>query len=199
MKNRPKPWVIDLLWAGIFSAFFVFNGLQTSQDAPPVWADFPEIEAPSKWEYGSSKRADYHYPNFAQRAPKSKNASVRPTVASDTVSDLWLRAQGWPDWKAEGFVRDRQRWGGVDSLLLQRYDQRDEFHWLLSPPLPQDLNAVPEELLYAHPLWRSTQVRAFHRFRSKIRPLRSFKELFDLAPFDSIQQQRIPMYFYFGK
>ena len=134
MKNRPKPWVIDLLWAGIFSAFFVFNGLQTSQDAPPVWADFPEIEAPSKWEYGSSKRADYHYPNFAQRAPKSKNASVRPTVASDTVSDLWLRAQGWPDWKAEGFVRDRQRWGGVDSLLLQRYDQRDEFHWLLSPP-----------------------------------------------------------------
>ena len=139
------------------------------------------------------------HPNYIKKAPKGKEFLVRPTVASDTVSDLWLRAQGWPDWKAEGFVRDRQRWGGVDSLLLQRYDQREEFHWLLSPPLPQDLNAVPEELLYAHPLWRSTQVRAFHRFRSKIRPLRSFKELFDLAPFDSIQQQRIPMYFYFGK
>ena len=25
------------------------------------------------------------------------------------------------------------------------------------------------------------------------------KELFELAPFDSIQQQRIPKYFYFGK
>ena len=199
MKNRPKPWVIDLLWAGIFSAFFVFNGLQTSEDLPPVWADFPEIEAPSTREYGRSKRADARYPNYIKKAPKGKGFLVRPTVASDTVSDLWLRAQGWPDWKAEGFVRDRQRWGGVDSLLLQRYDQRDEFHWLLSPPLPQDLNAVPEELLYAHPLWRSTQVRAFHRFRSKIRPLRSFKELFDLAPFDSIQQQRIPMYFYLGK
>jgi hypothetical protein len=199
MKNRPKPWVIDLLWAGIFSAFFVFNGLQTSQDLPPVWADFPEIDAPSTREYGRSKWANTSYPNYVKKAPKGKEFLVRPTVASDTVSDLWLRAQGWPDWKAEGFVRDRQRWGGVDSLLLQRYDQREEFHWLLSPPLPQDLNAVPEELLYAHPLWRSTQVRAFHRFRSKIRPLRSFKELFDLAPFDSIQQQRIPMYFYFGK
>ena len=199
MKNRPKPWVIDLLWAGIFSAFFVFNGLQTSQDLPPVWADFPEIDATSTREYGRSKWANTSYPNYVKKAPKGKEFLVRPTVASDTVSDLWLRAQGWPDWKAEGFVRDRQRWGGVDSHLLRRYDQREEFHWLLSPPLPQDLNAVPEELLFAHQLWRSTQVRAFHRFRSKIRPLRSFNELFDLAPFDSIQQQRIPMYFYFGK
>lgn len=199
MKNRPKPWVIDLLWAGIFSAFFVFNGLQTSQESPPVWADFPENKAPSKWEYGSSKKTDARYSDFARRAPRVKEGLVRPKVASDTVSELWLLNQGWPDWKAEGFVRDRQRWGGVDSLLLQRYDQREEFHWILSPPLPLDLNAVPEELLYAHPLWRSTQVRAFHRFRSKIRPLRSFEELFDLAPFDSLQQQRIPRYFYFGK
>ncbi len=199
MRQRPKPWVVDLLWAGIFSAFFVFNGLQTSPDLPPVWADFPENKAPSKWEYGNSKKADSYYPNYVKRAPKSKEVLVRPTVASDTVSDLWLRSQGWPDWKAEGFVRDRQRWGGVDSQLLLRYDQREEFNWLLSPPLPLDLNVLPEELLYAHPLWRSTQVRAFHRFRSKIRPLRSFKELFELAPFDSLQQKRIPQYFYFGK
>ena len=123
MKNRPKPWVIDLLWAGIFSAFFVFNGLQTSQDLPPVWADFPEIDAPSTREYGRSKWANTSYPNYVKKAPKGKEFLVRPTVASDTVSDLWLRAQGWPDWKAEGFVRDRQRWGGVDSHLLRRYDQ----------------------------------------------------------------------------
>ena len=181
MRQRPKPWVVDLLWAGIFSAFFVFNGLQTSPDLPPVWADFPENKAPSKWEYGNSKKADSYYPNYVKRAPKGREVSVRP------------------DWKAEGFVRDRQRWGGVDSQLLLRYDQRQEFNWLLSPPLPLDLNVLPEELLYAHPLWRSTQVRAFHRFRSKIRPLRSFKELFELAPFDSLQQKRIPQYFYFGK
>jgi hypothetical protein len=97
MRHRPKPWVVDILWAGIFSAFFVFNGLQTRQDVPPVWADFPENKAPAKWEYNTSKNRFSHYSNFDKSTPKSREVSVRPTVASDTVSDIWLRGQGWPD------------------------------------------------------------------------------------------------------
>ncbi|MFZ9205857.1 MAG: hypothetical protein ACO22D_00550, partial [Schleiferiaceae bacterium] len=73
---------------------------------------------------------------------------------------------------------------------------RDDFNWILHAPEPMDLNTVPEELLYQHPLWRSVQVRALHRFRSKVRPLRSMAEVFALAPFDSTQQLEIPKYFY---
>jgi hypothetical protein len=120
-------------------------------------------------------------------------------VASDTVTGRWLRAQGWPQWKAEGFVRDRERWGGVDSALCARWDNRSEFDWILHLPSPLDLNSIPEDALYAHPLWRAPQVRAVHRFRSRVRPLRNWDEVFALAPFDSAQMVQITNYFYIGK
>ncbi|MFM8566012.1 MAG: hypothetical protein ACKOBQ_07710 [Bacteroidota bacterium] len=71
--------------------------------------------------------------------------------------------------------------------------------WDLHPPSPVNLNTVPEDQLYGHPLWRSAQVRALHRFRSRVRPLRSLDEVFALAPFDSAQKVQIPQYFYVGK
>lgn len=195
MGKQPKPWVAELGWAGIFLAFFVLNEYYETTPPEPKWASFPELPPREAYSYDAPP-----YPRRFQRrsfsAQTNREPRSRPQVASDTVTSSWLEVQGWPDWKAEGFVRDRTRWGGVDSQRLRRWDDRDDFNWILHAPEPMDLNTVPEELLYQHPLWRSVQVRALHRFRSKVRPLRSMAEVFALAPFDSIQQLEIPKYFY---
>ena len=58
-----------------------------------------------------------------------------------------------------------------------------------------DLNSVPQEALFAHPLWRAGQVRAVQRFRSRVRPVRNWEEVFRLADFDSVQKIQLPRYF----
>ncbi|MEY4479099.1 MAG: hypothetical protein RL276_1404 [Bacteroidota bacterium] len=198
MRRQPKPWVAELGWAGLFLALFILNEWHATPPPEPVWAEFPKL--PPAAEFRSSyprrdSRARVPYDSLKRtRLPKQ-----RIRVASDTVSAPWLQSQGWPDWKAQGLVRDRGRWGGVDSLLAARWDDRQDFLWDLNPPSPMDLNTVPEDQLYAHPLWRAPQVRALHRFRSRVRPLRSLSEVFALAPFDSAQKVQIPLYFYVGK
>lgn len=196
MGRQPRPWVADVAWAGFFLALFIYFRWYSNQTAPePVWASFPEVP-----------RAEFTEPQWTRdqkwdrhTAESQRMVRSRVAVASDTVSDQWLRAQGWPQWKAEGFVRDRGRWGGVDSALCARWDSRSEFEWILHPPSPLDVNSVSEDALYAHPLWRSAQVRAVHRFRSRVRPLRSWDEVFALAPFDSAQKAQIETYFYISK
>lgn len=196
MGRQPKPWVVDCIWAGFFLALFVFyTYYSNSTPLEPNWAAFPEVP-----------RVDFTEPKwtrdqkFERRYSESPaKARARVAVASDTVSDQWLRAQGWPQWKAEGFIRDRGRWGGVDSALCTRWDNRSEFDWILHPPSPLDVNSISEDALYAHPLWRSAQARAVHRFRSRVRPLRSWDEVFAVAPFDSAQKVQLPKYFYVGK
>ncbi len=195
MGRQPKPWVADIVWAGFFLALFVYYRWHSIQTAPePIWASFPEVP-----------RAEFNEPQWPRDQKWDRHIVESPqmvrsraVVASDTVSDQWLRAQGWPQWKAEGFVRDRERWGGVDSALCARWDNRSEFDWLLYPPSPLDLNSISEDALYAHPLWRAPQVRAVHRFRSRVRPLRNWDEVFALAPFDSAQKARLTNYFYVG-
>ena len=185
-----------MLWAGFFLALFIYYRWHSNQTAPePLWASFPEVP-----------RAEFTEPQWPrdqkwERRPYESQPSdrARAVVASDTVTVQWLRTQGWPDWKAEGFVRDRERWGGVDSALCARWDNRSEFDWILHPPSPLDLNSISEDALYAHPLWRAPQVRAVHRFRSRVRPLRNWDEVFALAPFDSVQRVHITNYFYVGK
>lgn len=196
MGRQPKPWVVDGIWAGFFLALFVFYRCHSDSTPPePSWASFPEVP-----------RVDFTEPHrtrdqkFERRYRESSPTEhARVAVASDTVSDQWLRAQGWPQWKAEGFVRDRGRWGGVDSALCARWDNRSEFDWILHPPGPLDVNSISEDALYTHPLWRSAQARAVHRFRSRVRPLRSWDEVFAVAPFDSAQKVQLPKYFYVGK
>lgn len=198
MRRQPKPWVAELGWVGLFLALFVLNEWHATPPPEPVWAEFPELP-PS-----AEVRPNYPRRDYRARAPfdslkRNKLSKHRLQVASDTVSAQWLQGQGWPDWKAQGLVRDRHRWAGVDSQLLARWDNRQDFDWILHSPSPMDLNTVPEDLLYAHPLWRAPQVRALHRFRSRVRPLRSLQEVFALAPFDSAQKVQIPQYFYVGK
>jgi hypothetical protein len=196
MGRQPKPWVADILWAGLFLALFIYSRYYTSGTvSEPVWASLPELPQVTYPESGRTDSRDRDRRTVPPRLPNRD----RIAVASDTVSEWWLQAQGWPQWKAEGFVRDRSRWGGVDSALCVRWDSRSEFDWILHPPGPIDLNTVSEDVLYAHPLWRSPQVRAVHRFRSKVRPLRNWDEVFALAPFDSAQKARMTMYFYVGK
>ena len=196
MGRQPKPWVADIIWAGLFLALFIYYRWHSNQTPPePRWASFPEVP-----------RAEFSEPQWPrgqkwERRPFESRQTdrVRAVVASDTVTTQWLHTHGWPQWKAEGFVRDRERWGGVDSALCARWDNRSEFDWVLHPPSPVDLNSVSEEVLYAHPLWRSPQVRAVHRFRSRVRPLRNWDEVFALAPFDSAQKAQMTKYFYVGK
>jgi hypothetical protein len=196
MRSQPKPWVVELGWAGLFLALFILSRWNESPQPEPLWAEFPELPPTES----GSRFAPNTFNRFAPRKPYPKRERaadrVRPRVASDTVTAQWLEARGWPDWKAQGFVRDRDRWGGVDSALMARWDDRSDFDWDLHAPAPMELNSAPEDALYQHPLWRSAQVRALHRFRSKVRPLRSLKEVFALAPFDSVQKVEIPKYFY---
>ena len=196
MGRQPKHWVADIVWAGFFLALFIYYKWHSNQTAPePPWASFPEVP-----------RAEFTEPQWPrdqkrERRPYESQPSdrTRAVVASDTVTVPWLRSQGWPQWKAEGFVRDRERWGGVDSALCAQWDNRSEFDWILHPPSPLDLNSISEDAFYAHPLWRAHQVRAVHRFRSRVRPLRNWDEVFALAPFDSVQRVQITNYFYVGK
>jgi hypothetical protein len=196
MGQQPKPWVADIVWAGLFLALFIYYRWHANQTVPdPVWASFPEVP-----------RAEFNEPQWPreqkwERRPfESRQIDrARAVVASDTVTGQWLQAQGWPQLKADGFIRDRARWGGVDSALCLRWDSRSEFDWILHPPSPIDLNTITEDALYAHPLWRAPQARAVHRFRSRVRPLRNWDEVFALVPFDSIQKARMTTYFYVGK
>ena len=194
--RHPKPWVVDLGWAGFFLALFIWQGLNTEPDPEPRWAEFPLVPEEA---YPPRERRYPDRSNPPERAWSRPEPRVRPKAASDTVGAVWLTAQGWPDWKVEGFLRDRSRWGGGDSALLRRWDARGEVDWVLIPPEPLDLNSAPEEVLYQHPLWRSAQVRALHRFRSRVRPVASWTEVFALAPFDSAQVRLLPQYFYIRK
>jgi hypothetical protein len=195
-RRHPKPWVVDLSWAGIFLALFIFYKYYAFPTIPePTWAQFPEIPVVS---YSDSFATKPRYEKWSS-APRTNIQKQRLKVAADTVSDTWLVLRGWPIWKAEGFVRDRMRWGGVDSALCKRWDNRMEFDWILNPPQPISLNEVGEDILYAHPLWRSVQVRAIHRFRSRVRPIRNWDEVFQMASFDSAQKALLPHYFYIDK
>jgi len=185
---------VTVLWAGIFLAFFYANIYE--REAPPfvpwdqwdvveeVGVDIPtaplkRVEKPFTW---ADKRREPPFEGF---------------VGADTVSAEWLQRVGhWPEWKALHLVDLREAWGGADSLLGHREEwDRVSWIWVWKAPKPVVLSTVSADFLYAHPLWRSHQVRAFHHFRSKIRPVRSWEEVFQLADFDSIQRALLPTYF----
>jgi hypothetical protein len=185
---------VTVLWAGIFLALFYANIYE--RQAPPFvpWDRWEIVEdvRPEVPE-ASSSRPDKPPAWTAKRT----EPPFEGLVGVDTVSAKWLQKVGrWPDWKASRFMELRTAWGGVDSLLAWRESwDRVPWSWVWAPPKPIYLLAVSVDTLYAHPLWRSHQVRAFHRFRSKVRPVRNWEEVYQLADFDSTQRSMLPRYF----
>lgn len=196
---RRTEWVTTMAWAGIFLALFILNRYQRNQE--PSWAGWVAWEAEAHPEDSAKKPEPPSYWRESRRSWKSfardsmRTVPAPEVVRSDTVSADWL-ARYWPEWKAERFVTQRTRWGGMDSAIAAKEDWLDtrwEWEWVV--PLRQALPDLEMESWYAHPLWRSAQIQAVHRFQSRIRPLRTWEEVFALAPFDSVQQSRIPKYF----
>lgn len=186
---------VTLLWAGIFLALFYANIYE--RQAPPFvpWDRWEVLEE----EGGSAQERPVAILPSGGFVPKHYPAVERfsGAVGADTVGSGWLQQTGqWPEWKALRLVELRSRWGGIDSTLAEREGwDRAEWTWRWSPPEPVDLNLVSEEALLAHPLWQAGQVRAVQRFRSRVRPVRNWEEVYRLADFDSVQKILLPHYF----
>jgi len=186
---------VTVLWAGIFLALFYANIYE--RQAPPFvpWDRWEVLEE----EGGSGQVRPVAAHPSEGFVPKRYPAVERfsGAVGTDTVGSGWLQQTGhWPEWKALRLVELRGRWGGIDSALAEQEGwDREGWTWRWSPPAPLDLNSVSEEALFAHPLWRAGQVRAVQRFRSRVRPVRNWEEVFRLADFDSVQKIRLPRYF----
>lgn len=192
-------WFTTMAWAGIFLALFILNRYQRNQE--PSWAGWVAWEAEADIAESPIRTEP---PPYHRQGPPSWKSYPRDSmrtvpapefVRSDTVSADWL-AGFWPRWKADRFVAQRERWGGMDSAIAAKegwLDTRWEWKWVVPPR--QALPVLELESWYAHPLWRSAQIQAVHRFQSRIRPVRTWEEVFALAPFDSLQQVWIPRYF----
>ena len=186
---------VTLLWAGIFLALFYANIYE--RQAPPFvpWDRWEVLEE----EGGSAQERPVAILPSGGFVPKHYPAVERfsGAVGADTVGSGWLQQTGqWPEWKALRLVELRSRWGGIDSTLAEREGwDRAEWTWRWSPPEPVDLNLVSEEALLAHPLWQARQVRAVQRFRSRVRPVRNWEEVYRLVDFDSVQKILLPHYF----
>lgn len=159
-------------------------GWQEWEEAAPSVAARPWFpERTTRWPKPQKEKD-----SFLARRPPGR-------VRSDTVSADWL-AQFWPRWKAERFVEHRARWQGMDSAISVKEGWLDmRWNWEYVPPETRALTSLDLESWYAHPLWRSVQIQAVHRYQSRIRPLRTWEEVFSLAAFDSVQQIWIPKYF----
>ena len=187
--------IVTLLWAGIFLALFYANIYE--REAPPFvpWDRWEVLEEEGRGGQERPTTAHLSEAYVPKRYPTVERFSG--TVGTDTVGSGWLQRTGhWPEWKALRFVELRSKWGGIDSMLAEREGwDRAEWTWRWSPPEPMDLNLVSEEALFAHPLWRAGQVRAVQRFRSRVRPIRNWEEVYRLADFDSVQKVTLPHYF----
>lgn len=193
--NKGKDTILLGLWAGIFLALFILNRYQRAETASSTWDGWVDwVDAPDSFVHKKTwDRTGNRLSSAREKTMKANESSLR--VGSDTVSESWL-AKRWPAWKTAKFIRVRQRWGGIDSLILHREDLLGEsWTWQFNAPPSMDITRIPHEFWYEHPLWRSNQIRAVHRYQSRIRPLQSWEEVFALAPFDSIQRIWIPMYF----
>jgi len=188
---------VTIAWAGIFLALF-FGNIYKRSTSPVVpwdlWQSHTKDTAEQFREASNyeSKKNDARILYKNQRLPDFSGI-----VEADTVTARWLMEEGrWPEWKANRYEHIRELWGGIDSLILSK-EGWDQVAWTWSwKPIPKlGLHHIPEEVLYTHPLWRSSQVRAFHHYRSRVRPVRTWEELFLLDAFDSIQEFLIPCYF----
>jgi len=192
-------WFTTMAWAGIFLALFILNRYQRNRE--PSWIGWVAWEAEAGLEDSTIWREPPPYRRQNPRSWKSyardsmRTVSVPAFVRSDTVSAKWL-AGYWPQWKADRFITQRARWGGMDSAIAAKEDWLDtRWRWEWVVPPRQALPDLELESWYAHPLWRSAQIQSVHRYQSRIRPLRTWEEVFALAPFDSVQQSWIPKYF----
>jgi hypothetical protein len=188
---------VTFAWAGIFLALF-FGNIYKRSTSPVVpwdlWQNQPKDTAKTYYEVSNyeSKKNDARIYHTDQRP-----LDFSGMVEADTVTAIWLMGEGrWPEWKANRYEDIRELWGGIDSLILTK-EGWDQVAWTWSwKPIPKlDLHHTPVEVLYAHPLWRSSQVRAYHHYRSRVRPVRTWEELFLLEAFDSVQELLIPCYF----
>lgn len=189
-----------IIWAGVFLALFYLN--KYNRKAPPYvpWDEWkvakeevghPVMRKPS-WENSPSPKKEQKF----KKLPKAFNGQIR----TDTVSEHWLMSWGdWPAWKARRFIELRAKYQGVDTLIIAKEGwDAVPWEWLPIPPERQNLESVDVSFLYSHPLWRAPQVRAFNQFRTRVRPLRKWEELFQLAEFDSAQKALLPIYFQLG-
>ena len=208
---RRKPDSATILWAGIFLAIFLLNNYQ--RKAPPFvpWDRWTPKEPNAVKELskegnqerrgtrGIEESTRYNRPFLT---PSKMRTQVLSTIAVglDTVGAHWLvHTGGWPSWKAARLDERRRRWGGVNAEIAQM-EEWDvvPWQWIWVEPPVFVLNEVNSDMLYQHPLWKPEQVRAVQRFRSRVRPLRTWDEVFQLASFDSLQQYCLPKYFRFN-
>ncbi len=195
--NRGQEKWIFGLWAGIFLALFILNRYERAGDSDKVWEGWVDWEDPPVEARPSKALSQaWNKQNWPLRSNAQASTREQEWVRSDTVSASWL-AKHWPEWKVAKYILVRARWGGVDSMILHREGLADgRWFWEFVPPSTKELTQIALEDWYGHPLWRAKQVRAVHHYQSRIRPLRSWEEVFALAPFDSIQQIWIPQYFH---
>lgn len=121
-------WFTTMAWAGIFLALFILNRYQRNRE--PSWIGWVAWEAEAGLEDSTIWREPPPYRRQNPRSWKSyardsmRTVSVPAFVRSDTVSAKWL-AGYWPQWKADRFITQRARWGGMDSAIAAKEDWLD--------------------------------------------------------------------------
>lgn len=183
---------IQWIWAGIFSALFLARYASNQGEMVQPW---------EHWAIDSSllvkQRPAYLQPAVTawQSRLQASRVFERQHVMADSVQPDWLVNQaGWPDWKAERLLMIKDRWGGLDSSVLPPgYDQG--VRWEFQPIPCFSFNEMTKEFMGRHPLIGWDCATAIHRYRSRVRPLMAWDEVWALAVADSTQQLQWPRYF----
>lgn len=181
----------------------------TEPPEQPTWFPEPPQAKQGTQRFPSDFKAYPHRTFSANRRSQSARDSqvvwvARPKmhfppepVDANGVDSATLGQWGVPAWSVNAFLKERRAWGGfVSPEQLPTAAANWPLDWVFGPLPPQRvLQALSKEILARHPLIGWERAAVYHRYRSRVRPVRTWGELRALPGWDDVDETLLRKYF----
>jgi len=198
----------------ILAGAYVWMGLNvwlrpTEPPEQPMWFPLPPESEPGgkRSVFRSPRSKDGAYPSDGQPI-RDRDTNVvwvkRPKmrypegpVDANALDSLEALRWGVSPFSVAAFMRERRTWKGfVSPEQLPNSASIWPIAWTFgSLPPPRVLHTLAKEELGKHPLIGWERAATYHRYRSRVRPVRSWGELRALPGWEEVDETLLRKYF----
>jgi len=183
--------------------------LPTEPPEKPTWFPMPPESEPKERYVRNASSKRVHFQTNKKRFPNTERDTnlvwvqrpkMRyPTTPMDanTLDSVEVLRWGVSPTALASFFQERRTWRGfVSRDQLPNSASTWPIAWTFGPlPPPRVLHTLPKEALGKHPLIGWERATTYHRYRSRVRPVRSWEELRALPGWEEVDETLLRKYF----